>query len=358
MKNTLLIALALLFFACGKDENNTPTDTGFDRKAMLENIADNVIIPAYAELTVEIETLNNAILAYSSSPTEAGINSIKSAYLDSYKKWQHCSSFEFGPAEESMLRNNLNIYPTDTAKISSNIGLGSYDLQSVNNYAAKGFPALDFLLYGSANPHAYFTNATLGAKRLKYLQDLMSEMRSKILAANNAWKGSYRATFVNNTGTETGSSVSLLVNQLNQNLDNIKNAKVGIPLGKKTFGETRPGDSEALYSGISTELLTESIKSLEEVYTGKSGLGFDDYLEKLAAKSYTGASLNSSIKTQFTLIYSALSLINTPISDAVINDKTDTDKAWSELVTLLIYTKTDMPSALSVTITYSDNDGD
>jgi uncharacterized protein len=353
MKNTLLIAFALFFFACGKEENNTPEDTSFDRKAMLENIADNVIIPAYAELTVEIETLNNEVLAYSSSPTESGITSIKSAFLNSYKKWQHCSTFEFGPGEEAMLRNNLNIYPTDTTKISSNISVGAYDLQSVNNYAAKGFPALDFLLYGSANPHAYFTNATLGAKRLKYLQDLMSEIRSKILSTNNAWKGSYRATFVNNTGTETGSSVSLLVNQLNQNLDNIKNAKVGIPLGKKTLGEIRPTDSEALYSGISTELLTESIKSIEEVYTGKSGLGFDDYIDKLG-----NGSLNSTIKNQFTLVYSALLLITNPISDAVINDKTDTDKTYSELIKLLIYTKTDMPSALSVTITYSDNDGD
>jgi uncharacterized protein len=352
-----LYALALLTFnACRKKDSATP-DPEFDRKAMLVNIADSVIIPSYASLNAAMEELSDAVQKYSATPGETEAGNIRAAFIKAYRKWQYCSIFEFGPGETELLRNNLNIHPTDTAKINSNISGGEYNLQSVSNFSAKGFPALDFLLYRRASAHQYFSDPSLGSSRLKYLRDVTAEMRTKVSNVNSSWK-TYRAAFVGSTGTEAGSSTALLVNQINQNLDNIKNNKVGIPLGKKTLGQVRPQDSEALYSGLSTELLSESLKSMEQVYTGKKGLGFDDYLDKLSAKNSAGNSLNAAIKGQFSTIFNSVSLLGTPIPDAVVNKKTETDKVYSELVKLLVYTKTDMASALSVSITYQDNDGD
>jgi hypothetical protein len=109
---------------------------------------------------------------------------------------------------------------------------------------------------------------------------------------NTAWSatgGNYLNTFVNADGTDAGSSLGLLVNQLNFEYELLKNAKLGIPLGKKTLGTPMPESVEAYYSGMSSELARLGFQTVENVYFGKdklgnNGTGLDDYLVSLNAR--------------------------------------------------------------------------
>lgn len=366
----LLIPILVWIVACGDNDDNKPTPMpSFDRKVMLENIGNNIIIPNYHALQNKVTALDMAWSAFSSNTNTTNLIILRDTLKETFRAWQLCSVFEFGPAENELLRSNLNIFPTDTSQIHSNIEAGSYDLSSVSNIDAKGFPALDYLFFGLGDNVndilVKYTTDTNAPKRKAYVSALVSEIKSKVSNTYNAWLstgGNYISTFSNNTGTDIGSSIGNLVNQLNYDLETIKNAKLGIPLGKKTLGTPLPEKTEAYYSEISSELMLKNYQTIENIFLGKGasgndGSGLDDYLTYLNAQ-YNGGSLTDAIKAQFSTTKNKLQLLADPLSATIINDPAAADNAYTEIQKTVVLLKVDMTSAMGVLITYQDNDGD
>jgi hypothetical protein len=57
---------------------------------------------------------------------------------EAYRAYQSVALFELGPAEQELLRANLNTFPADVNQINANIGAGTYDLATASNLDAKG----------------------------------------------------------------------------------------------------------------------------------------------------------------------------------------------------------------------------
>lgn len=360
--STLLVA----FYSCKKEEKPAPE---FDRGLMLENVGNAIIIPAYENLDNKAQEMDSAVIRFTAAPDLANLVKLQDAFIEAYLAWQDVSLFEFGPAEQLLLRANTNTFPADTIQIGSNISSGTYNLAAVSNLDAKGFPAMDYLLFGTAAGNnaildKYSSDAD-SAKRKKYLKDISKEIRSNVNSVYNSWVpggGNYIHTFINNTGTNVGSSLGLLVNQLNYDFELLKNYKIGIPLGKKTLGTPLPEKTEGYYSKRSAQLAVAHIKAIENTYSGRSrsgtdGSGLDDYLVHLQA-AYNGGMLSDAIKAQLALTISKLQSIPDPLSETIMNDPSVADAAYVELQKQVVLFKTDMPSALGVLITYQDNDGD
>lgn len=365
------IYITIIFFSCSliysckkkKDDDTTPQQE-FDRAAMLANLANNIILPNYAELKLRADSFDIVTSAFIANPDSSKLLALHNASDKLYKAWQLCSVFELGQAETEVLRASLNTFPTDTTQINSNISSGTYNLSSAANIDAKGLPAIDYLLFkhNISNTLYYFTAHTHAANRKIYLSDLSAEIKNKITNVYNSWNAGYTATFASNTGTDIGSSTGILVNQLTFDLEIIKNAKVGIPLGKKTLGIPVPDKTEAYYRGNSAELALLNLTTLENIFLGKDAsannrIGFDDYLLFLNAQ-YNGTLLADKIKSQFTIAKNKLQLVADPLSNSVVNDYAVVDSAYVNIQKLVVLLKTDMTSALGVQITYQDNDGD
>lgn len=363
--------LVLTFNACKKtkkEDEITPEDS-FDKSGMLANIGDNLIIPAYATLKVSIDSLQLSSNLFVSNPTFTTLTDLQTKFLQAYKNYEGCSTFEFGPAENEYFRTNFNIFPCDTLQINNKIANADYTFAAASDLDAKGLPALDYLLYGSNQDNnlvlVKFTTDVNASNAKTYLTALINELKTKCDAVNNGWSatgGNYISTFKNNTGSDVGGSIGMLVNQLNYDLELLKNAQVGIPLGKKTLGVAQPTKVEALYSTQSLMLVTALLKSIENIYLGRNasnsdGLGLDDYLGHIGTQ-YGSGSLNDAIKNKFNLAKNKLSLIPGTLSNAVISNVSTVDAAYIELQQLVILLKVDMPSALGVSITYVDSDGD
>jgi predicted lipoprotein len=339
-----------------------------DKKAMLSNIGNNIIIPNYKALKVAIDKLDSATTAFNLNPDNTNLTNLQNLFKEAYRIWQTCSPFDLGPAETEYLRVNMNTFPTDTTLINSNISAGGYDINSIANWKAKGLPGVDYLLYGTGADNneillQYTTDAD-AAKRKTYLAVLTADMKTKVTTVVNAWlstEGNYINTFINADGTDIGSSLGLLVNQLNYDLEIIKNFKVGTPLGKQTLGVFHPEKTEGYYSGISVELALLQLQTIEDIFLGRSnqgnGFGFDDYLDQIGAQ-YNGGSLSTTIKNQFTSAITKLQLVPDPLSSSIQNNTTAVDAAYVELQKLVVLLKTDMPSEMGILITYVDNDGD
>jgi predicted lipoprotein len=341
----------------------------FDRAAMLENLADRLILPAYERLEAETSALKSAVDDLAGSPDSAHAEAARVALRGAWTAWQSASAYELGPAAGVVLRQRLNTFPAKASTIEANVKAGTWNLESVSNYEAKGFPALDYLLHGPGGSIdsllAALADPATGENRGKYMRALADEIASRAAAVREAWDptgGDYRKDFVSKVGTDIGSSLGELVNQFNFDYEILKNPKIGIPAGKKTLGVALPEKVEAYYAGYSVALARAQLDALENLFRGRDtagadSLGFDDYLDALGTR-YQDGRLSEAIKDRFAVVRDALEALDDPLSETIKTEPAKVDKAYEEIQRMVVLTKTDMPSAMSVSITYQDSDGD
>jgi predicted lipoprotein len=362
----LLLIMAVTVVQCKKkkDPEIEEEEISFDKPGMLSNYSSNVVIPNLQFAKNSLDSFALAFNNFKLNKTVSNLLVVRQKFIQAYTDYQKMELFGIGPGENEIIYANFNTFPTDTNQIQSNITNGGYNLAAVSNLDAKGFPALDYLLFSPGLSDADIVNLFVNIPaRENYMTDCLNEMQSKASIILSGWVGGYQSTFNSSTGSEIGSSLGLLVNNLNFQIDLMKNAKVGIPLGKKSLGQKLPEKCEAIYTNsISVSLLKSCLDNIENVYRGRSlngsdGLGLDDYLDALGAQHNTGT-LNDAIKTQFSITRAKVNLINEPLSLAVINDDATVDAAYIEMVKLLVLLKTDMPSQMGIVITYQDGDGD
>ena len=355
----LISVLTLVLFSCIKEEEIT-CQSDFDKKAMLANYSNSLIIPRYETLEKNLTSLYTKINVFISSNSLSDFNALNASFDSTYLSWQGVSYFQFGPAETYVIKSVFNIFPVDTTKINNNISSGSYILGSASNTDAIGLPALDYLLHkGSSETLSfnYFTG-TNSANKKQYLLDLVNQLSSTLSSVLNQWNTSYKSIFNNSDGTSQGSSLSNIVNALNLDFEKfIRDGKVGVPLGVRSLGTPLPEKSEAYFGGKSTELCKESILKLKSYFKGGSGQGLDDYLIQLDAK-YGSQLLATKINNQFDLIISKIKALSSPIAEEVIANQANVQDLYDEMQRMVVLLKVDLSSALSILITYQDNDGD
>lgn len=374
MRKTIYAALIaastfLLVQSCKKSgDNQSQTNNNsstFDRQAMLTNFSTNIIIPAYTSFQTAAFNLDAAVSAFNTTPNTANLTALQTAFQATYKQWQATSIFEVGPAATATLRVNVNTYPADIAKINANITTNAYDPGALANLAAKGLPAMDYLLFGVGTDNSsillMYTTDGSAANRKAYLAKLSAELKTEATTVLSGWS-SYKTTFVNSTGIDVGSSTGQLINQLVYDFEILKNYEIGQPAGVQTMGTTFPAKVQAYYSKMSLQLALLHLQAVQNLYLGKSaqgdGLGLDDYLIKANAKYTDGTPLNTVIQNQFAAATAKLQALTDPLSDNIKSNPTAVVAAYTELQKLTVLLKTDMTSALAVLITFGDNDGD
>ena len=360
-----LLAPMVVLTALGcSDRGNDPLE--YDREALVSNLADHVIVPSYAGLVVALDTLQAQQLQFRAQPALHRLNELRDSYMDAWIAWKHCTAFEFGPAASVSLRSALNTFPTDTAQIKLNVSAGTWDLNLASNTDARGFPAIDFMLHGLGGDNvgvlARYVHPADSARLQAYLGALVADMHALVTGVHNQWTSGYGQTFKASLGTDVGSSTSLLVNELNRDLEIIKTASIGIPLGKQTFDTPLPDKVEAPYSSNSVHLAFTELTELERLFLGNyrgggAGYGMGHALDALEAQ-YNGAPLSTAIANQFIAATAAVQAMPEPLGQAVVSNRARVEAAYNEIQKLVILLKTDMASAMSILITYTDADGD
>lgn len=359
----IAIGLAMAFAAC--KEKPTDPDLLYDRAALAEQIANELVQPGYDSLATRLDGLGQATAAFSAQLDSASLGAAQTALRNAWEQWNRVSAFEFGPGATHALRQTMNTFPCDANQVNQNVLAGTWDLNTATNIDARGFPALDYLLHGlgatQAEIIAAYTTAASATQRKAYLLAVVDDLKTNIATVQTEWD-SYAASFKGLVGTDAGSATSLFLNQLNYDLEVLKNARIGIPLGKTTLGTPVPANVEARYGGYSAALAKVQLRALHDLYLGKSAAGFDGYglfeaLDAVEAK-YDGQPLSTAISTQFTAAIAALDAVPDPLDQTVVNAPASANTAYTELQRLIVLTKTDMASNLGILITYNDNDGD
>jgi len=360
----LLAALLLLLNACDpKGGSDTPN---FDRKAMLQDYVTNLIRPAYGDLRAKAQTLHDAAQAFESAPSLSALQTLQNAWQTTAIAWQYANAFNFGPAGEEGLRKSLveeiGTFPANSAKINAAMAAGTWNLNDFNR-DARGLPAIEYLIFPAAGDDAAVLAAfNASPARGQYLTALTQDLRARVAAVHDAWLGNYATDFVENAGTDAGSSTSQLYNEMVRSFEALKNFKLGLPMGRRP-GQTMPEPQlvEAPYSGASLVLLGHHFNAIEGIWRGKNaagveGIGFRAYLENVEG----GPALIQSTEAQLAAARAALEAVpEAPVlSEQIAQSPAAVEALYIEIQKLTRYLKSDMSSLLGIAITYSSGDGD
>lgn len=363
----LATALMAVLGACNKGSDGDDTSNDLNRKNMLMQYADNYIIPAYADMNTAMANLKSSTELFLTAPNEAKLAILQQNWRTAYTTWQRIEMLEFGPAEDASLRMYMNIYPASVSKINNNIVTGTYNLDAFSSTDVQGFPALDYLLNGLATTPAdlvsFYTTEPQAANRKKYVQDVVNKMSEKLIAVSNAWT-SYQSTFAEATGTDVNSSISKMTNAYVLYFERyLRSGKIGLPAGAMT-GTALPTLTEAYYSpGLANDLARTAMNAVRDFYEGKSydgtgdGVGMRDYLAAIGTKD-NDQLIADIITEEMNQAMNALNMLNTPISEAVVNNRPAVLGVYDQLQDIVPLLKVDMVSAFGISITYVDNDGD
>lgn len=374
MKKYIALVLTMVFLGCssGSDKPDPqPTDEGKDRSVMLKALAENVIIPSYDQFKNKFDLMSAKSKAFTAKPDSQTLTEFRSAWTDAYVAWQRVELFDFGPAEKQTIRNFFNIYPASEAGIAANITDPTSSLEVPASYPTQGFPALDYLINGlGANDTsilAHYTTDKDAAKKLAYITRVIARMDSLLGKVISDWKGEYLNTFISKTGLDIGSSTSLMVNGSVLHYERyIRSGKFGIPSGAMASGIPAPEKVEAFYKkDISKTLAQAAHKAYVDFFngrhaaTGQAGPGLKTYLDALGAKdSGTGKLLTESINAQFQTAAAKLDVLKPNLYEEVKTNNQAMKDTYTEMQKAVRMLKVDMTSAMSITITYTDNDGD
>jgi predicted lipoprotein len=360
---TLAITGAMVFSGCTDEKQNK--NDGFDRSAMLDNYATNLIIPAYKNLQSSVNTLTTSANAFLSTPTLETLVDVQLAWENAYVNWQYANAYNFGPAGEEGLTKGLieeiGTFPVGVAKVENAMNTETYNFKDFNR-DARGLLTIEYLLFDLQDNNQVVVDAFQSQSRKKYLTDLIHDTKTRVDAVVEAWSTNYVNSFTTNNGTDVGSSTSLVYNEFIKSFESIKNFKVGLPLGKRPGQiQIEPSKTEAYYSGSSVKMMKTHIHAVVDLWHGRKqdgtdGIGFKEYLEAVEG----GSTLVASTEAQLEAILKALqSIPDKPrFSEQLQSNATAIDALHTELQKNTRYFKSDMSSLLGIAITFSSGDGD
>lgn len=366
----LVVIITALIAACSSSDEGGTTERNdtFDRSALLTNVADNIIIPAFEDLQSNLSALGVARGNFINNMTQSNLDALSDAWLEAYKTWQYVEMFNIGKAEENGglkgFVSFFNIYPVTIEDIQTGAANGNYDLNSANYHDAQGFPALDFLIHGVADSDATaldkFTTNPNKEGYVDYITNVVAQMNALNNSFINDWKNVYRDSFVSSTGNTITSALNKTVNDFVYYYEKgLRANKVGTPAGNFS-NSPLPSTVEALYKrDVSKELALEALDAVQDFFNGKSysgsatGESFRTYLNALDR-----GDLVTLINSRFDDARQKIQALDDSFYDQINSDNTKMTQAYDALQMAVVSLKVDMVQAFGVVIDFQDADGD
>ena len=336
---TVAVSSALILSACsdsvqstaGEDFNsgggNNGGTTTFNETALLSNLTNNVITPAYLNFETLANQLHLTVDQYCSVETSFNNGSATAAERDnelaaaqqswhnSMEQWQKIEVMQLGPLIEnqSLLRNQIYSWPvTSTCAVDQDVvyfnqgNINGEPYNIANRVATRrGLDALEYLLFNENLEHSCssttapdgwdnLTSAERRQQRCEFATEVASDIGQSSQILLNAWDGAngYAASLLN-AANEPGSDFANAHEAVNRVSDAMfyidsvtKDGKLGVPLGlfeNDCQQSLCPQDLESQFAYQSLEHIRNNLISLKSLFTGEVNnsedtTGFDDYL--------------------------------------------------------------------------------
>ena len=362
MNRTTLLSIFLGFVACTPAPPTTPVD-GFERSTMLTNFADNIIIP-------NIESFREETLTLASAVEEGETSDIQAAWKRTMGAWQKVEVLQVGPVgpaglviEGASLRDEIYSWPktnpcaVDQAIVSEVFNEPNFFESALVD--AYGLDAIEYLAFYEGTDNACSQTATINRngswqnidadtltlRRQTYMGVLADRLVIEADQLLSIWQGDFGQSFREGSGEFTNAQrvVDDVFAALYYIELRVKDKKLALPLGRNVecTEATCPQNIESRFAGHAFENIAANLESAHDLMSGKTGVGFDDFLITLGAGETADEMMNAldhaititrSQEDSFELLLNSdIDAVN-EVHDAI---KTYTDILKSDFVTVL-----------------------
>lgn len=317
MQAVRALAFALLV-GCGGQSTpvpDAPAD-GFDRSALLDHLANRVLLPIQSAAAARAAALPVAIDAHcdalDAGAPGATLDAARVAWAETIDAWQRAEAVLIGPAamDNKTLRSFIYAWPSiSTCEIDRDTASrfaepSSYDV-STRLIRVRSLTAIEYLLYPPSADHSCITAPTgwaaLGADvpraRCRLAEALAVDVAAKTAAVETAWKpdgGDYvgelvRAGRSGSSFATTHEAVNVVAGGLFYVDYIVKDMKIAEPAGIAdnacgSLGTPCLQELELRFSDRATPALRTNLATLREAFSGTAtadGPAFDDFLRAL-----------------------------------------------------------------------------
>lgn len=365
MRLAALVALAALAAGC-------PTASEGPDVALpvLEGLGEGVIVPRYEVFETEMAEAAAAIAAFCDAPEQGTLDAARDALGEAHVAWKRSDVIPFGPARDLpwTIRARLDLWPVRADNVQELLDSGEPVTPEALNTtlnAAKGLPAIAWLLWSEDDSLAAFTDPDDGARRCEVTAALADDAAARGAEMVVAWQpdgDGWLSEFVAPPGplAEFENSyevVAELVNRMIFTVENARLLKMARPAGLEDGSVPEPDQLEARWGGGSLAAIKSNLDGVADVFHGRWSeadvpgiitLVGDDRRDQLA----------SDFDATFFAGMAALDAIPAPLAVAIVDHPDSVDAAVSALFDLQAVLQADLAQALGVTVRFNDTDGD
>ena len=241
------------------------------------------------------------------------------------------------------------------------------------NYAAQGFPAADYLLFGLAESNDLILNNYINDNGntntfMAYLSLVVERMHVNTQGVLDYWNNN-KNDFISSTGNTSTSSLNMLANDIVYYFEKgLRANKIGIPAG--VWSGLLPQNVEAYYKqDISKILAKEALQASDDFFNGihfgeaqVNGEGLYDYLAYLDDTNYSDSSmftgLNDDIQDSFENSMEKLNELEDNFVNQIETENIKMLETYQAIQQGVVRLKTNMLSILGISVDYYDADGD
>lgn len=328
-----------------------------DEQKVLADIAALLAKPMYAELEAAVVALEEATTALTGAPSASLLETAQDAWRAAQLAWYRARVFGFGPAKavEANIRWALGCEPD---KVEATIVEGApFDPPKLGT-SRKGLPALEYLLFDLQGAEPIVEKLTAEENRRAFLDALAKDLKEEVGKLVVAWNAHAEELGTAGAGSSVykapKDAMDDLFNQVIYAAD-LAIAQIGDPMGVNTDIPS-PELEEARLSDNTIDDTLALLDGVDAVYLGdlgdSAGLGIADLvLERSAA-------LDGEVTQAIAAARKAVKDISPPLRTALDGDQAVLLAAVEALRALKRVLTADVSTALGVTVSFSDMDGD
>ncbi len=323
------------------------------RAEVLEDLADEVIVPAYERLAVSTEALAGAAAELCSTLDPDALAAARRALEQARADWSYSEAVWVGPVMERRSWAVID-WPISAAEIEELIADSSVEIdydRLARRIGAdqRGLGAVDYLL---GPPGGAALDDLADRRRCAYLAGVAEVAAAEAVLLPADWtadfegEGPYRAVFADPDGT----GLDDVVNDAVFLLEAITDLELGIALGEMG-AEADPSRIAEGPAGLGAADLAGKLEGLRAVLIGadETPAGLSPLL---------GGDLTGRLAAQLASAAAAVAAIEPPLLEAVAASPQTVSAARAAIKDLQVTVATEVVSRLGVTIGFSDADGD
>ncbi|MCU1361602.1 MAG: Peptidase Imelysin, partial [Ilumatobacteraceae bacterium] len=329
-----------------------------DRSEVVGSLADDVAVPAFTELAQLAGALHASTEALCTEPTPAAVDATRTALAEARASWRRSEAVWVGPVMDRRSWSLIDwpVVPNEIEAMLADATIGPLDatyLSKSIGAALRGLGAIEYIVFGGGDD----TPAALAdPRRCQYLDGLTQVVADEADALLTLWTtgdgttGPYRDELAGTTDQMSATdSVDALVNSMLSRLEGSVNRELGKSLG---LGNG-PADTTGIIEGPGGFGVADQAARADGVRLVLLGPDGTSGLSPLLHSD-----LRYRLASQFVTLDAALDAISAPLVAAVDSDPAAVQAAYDAYSALRVTVSTELVSALGVTVSFSDADGD